>query len=121
MPETPRKAADDDAAQDARDALHEEVRLLREEVARLNRHKFLRTYNSVPKFMAFNFARGVAVALGGLIGASVVLSMLIWSLSQIEFVPILGEYATRIIEFVEETNAPAPAPQDVVPAPRPDE
>jgi len=86
--------------------LYEEVRQLREEVARLNDHKFLRTYNSTWKFMAFNFARGVAVALGGIIGASVVLSMVIWSLSQIEFIPILGEYATQIIDIVEQASTP---------------
>lgn len=91
--------------------LSEEVRRLREEVARLNDHKFLRTYNSTWKFLAFNFAKGVAVALGGIIGATVVLSWVIWSLSQIEFIPIIGEYAHQLIEIVrasEEGAAVAP-------------
>jgi type IV secretory pathway TrbF-like protein len=93
---------------DDQDALREEVRQLREELARLNEHRFLRTYNSTWKFMAFNFARGVMVALGGIIGASVVLSMVIWSLSQIEFVPIIGDYAKQVIEIVQSAQDGVP-------------
>lgn len=81
-------------------ALQDEVRRLREEVSRLNDHKFLRTYNSVPRFMAFNFARGLMVGLGTVIGATLLLSVFVWSLSQIEFIPILGEWAKQISDIV---------------------
>ena len=83
------------------DELENEVRQLREEIEGLRAHKFLKVYDSIPKFMAFNFLRGVMVALGGVIGATVVLSMLVWSLSQIEFIPIVGDWARQIAEIVQ--------------------
>ncbi|MBC7131568.1 MAG: hypothetical protein H5U16_00490 [Roseovarius sp.] len=87
MPETPRT-----------DALAEEVRALRTEVARLNAHRFVRIHNHPMRLLAFNFARGLAVGLGTVLGATVLLSVIVWSLSQIEFLPIIGEWAARIAE-----------------------
>jgi len=78
--------------------LAEEVRALRTEVARLNSHRFVRIHNHLPRLLAFNFARGLAVGLGTVLGATVLLSVLVWSLSQIEFLPIIGEWAAQIAE-----------------------
>ena len=39
-------------------------RALREEVARLNAHRYIRIQNSVPRMLAFSFARGLALGLG---------------------------------------------------------
>jgi len=80
------------------DDLAQEVRALRTEVARLNSHRFVRIHNNLPRLLAFNFARGLAVGLGTVLGASVLLSVLVWSLSQIEFLPIIGEWAAQIAE-----------------------
>ena len=81
--------------------LDKEIRALREEVARLNEHRFLRTYNSLPRLLAFSFARGLMVGLGGVIGATVLLSLLVWSLSQVEVIPIIGDWARQVIDIVE--------------------
>jgi len=80
------------------DDLASEVRALRTEVARLNSHRFVRIHNNLPRLLAFNFARGLAVGLGTVLGATVLLSVLVWSLSQIEFLPIIGEWAAQIAE-----------------------
>jgi len=80
------------------DDLAQEVRALRTEVARLNSHRFVRIHNNMPRLLAFNFARGLAVGLGTVLGASVLLSVVVWSLSQIEFLPIIGEWAAQIAE-----------------------
>ena len=82
------------------DDLHAEIRALRDEVAKLNGHRFLRTYDSDPRLLAFSFARGHMVGLGGVIGATLLLSMLVWSLSQVEFIPIIGDWARQIAEIV---------------------
>ena len=78
------------------DDLASEVHALRTEVARLNSHRFVRLHNNLPRLLAFNFARGLAVGLGTVLGASVLLSVLVWSLSQIEFLPIIGDWAAEI-------------------------
>ncbi len=80
------------------DALTEEIRALRAELARLNAHRFVRIHNNMLRLLAFNFARGLAVGLGTVLGATVLLSVFVWSLSQIEFLPIIGDWAAQIAE-----------------------
>jgi GAF domain-containing protein len=80
------------------DALAEELRALRAELALLNSHRFVRIHNSLPRLLAFGFARGLAVGLGTVLGATVLLSVIVWSLSQIEFLPIIGDWAAQIAE-----------------------
>lgn len=77
-------------------ALRAELRALRTELARLNGHRFLRLHGSMPRLLAFNFARGLAFGLGTVLGASVLLSMAAWFFSQVEFLPIIGEWAAEI-------------------------
>ncbi len=76
--------------------LRAELQALRAELARLNGHRFLRLHASVSKVLAFNLARGLAFGLGTVLGASVLLSLAAWSLSQVEFLPIIGEWAAEI-------------------------
>jgi len=71
------------------------------ELARLNKHRFIRMHNSFAKLLFFNFARGMAFGLGTVVGASFLLSIIIWSLSQIEFLPIIGEWASEIARQME--------------------
>lgn len=84
------------------DDLTKEVHALRVELRRLNRHRFIRVHNSMPRMLAFNFARGLAVGLGTVLGASMLLSVLVWALSQIEFLPIIGEWAAEIARQMGE-------------------
>lgn len=78
-----------------------ELRALRKEVARLNSHRFVQMHNSVPKLLFFNFSRGLAFGLGTVLGASVLISALAWSLSQVEFLPIIGGWASEIARQME--------------------
>lgn len=77
-------------------ALDLEVRALREELTLLREHRMFVLYQSVPRILLFRFASGMAVGLGTVIGATVLLSLILWSLSQIEFIPIIGEWAARL-------------------------
>ena len=76
--------------------LEDEVRALRQELSFLRQHRMFQLYQSVPRILMFRFASGMAVGLGTVIGATVLLSLIIWSLAQIEFIPIIGEWAVRI-------------------------
>ena len=67
------------------DALVGEVRALREELTRLNGHGFVRVYNSVPRFLAYNFAKGLVVGLGTVLGATLLLSVVAWSIKGSSF------------------------------------
>ena len=81
--------------------IEQEIRALRDEVALLNSHRFIRLHNSVFRVMLFNLGRGLAFGLGTVLGASLLLSVLVWSLSQIEFLPIIGEWAAEIARQME--------------------
>ena len=81
--------------------LREEVAGLRREVGRLNKHRFVRLHNSLPKLLWFNFLRGAAFGLVTVLGASVLLSFLVWSISQIEMLPVIGEWAAEIVRQME--------------------
>jgi hypothetical protein len=76
--------------------LAQEIRALRAELALLNSHRFVRVHNSLPRLLAFNFARGMAMGLGTVVGATLLLSVIAWSLSQIEFLPIIGDWADEM-------------------------
>jgi hypothetical protein len=52
--------------------------------------------------MWVNFLRGLAFGLGSVIGATFLVYLLVQILSQIEFIPILGDWALRLIAEVEK-------------------
>lgn len=79
-----------------------EIRGLRAEVARLNDNRFIRMHNTPWRVIAFNLFRGLAFGLGTVLGASVLLSFIVWSLSQIEFLPIIGEWAAEIARQMQQ-------------------
>lgn len=85
----------DDSRQDT------EIARLSKELARLNNHRFVRIHNSTLALMWFQFLRGLAFGLGTVLGASLLVSVLILMLSQIEFIPIIGDWASRIIDEIQ--------------------
>ena len=101
MTRDPRQTQTDAQGPDAPGALEAEVRALREELTLMREHKMFQLYQSVPRILLFRFASGMAVGLGTVIGATVLLSLIIWSLSQIEFIPIIGDWAVRIATEIE--------------------
>lgn len=78
----------------------EAIRALARELERLNSHRFVKVHNSVVRLVGFQFARGLAFGLGSVLGASILVSILAWWLAQIEFLPIIGEWATRLLEEI---------------------
>jgi hypothetical protein len=62
-------------------------------------------YQSVPRVLLFRLASGMAVGLGTVIGATFLLSILAWSLSQVEFIPIIGEWAAEIARSMSELGS----------------
>lgn len=80
---------------------NEEIAGLRRELAHLNAHRFIKVHNSIPRLIAFQLLRGLAFGLGSVLGATLVLSIVIWSLSQINFVPVIGDWANEILAVIQ--------------------
>ncbi|MEE9387160.1 MAG: DUF5665 domain-containing protein [Paracoccaceae bacterium] len=73
-----------------------ELTALRLEISRLNSHRFVRLHNSIIKLIIFNFIRGLAFGLGTVLGATILVWILGQFLSNIDFIPIIGEWAAEI-------------------------
>jgi hypothetical protein len=48
--------------------------------------------------------RGMAVGLGTVVGASILVSLLLYMLSQIDFLPIIGDWATEIANEIRAST-----------------
>lgn len=82
------------------DSLSSELHQLREEVAMINRHRLFTSQSTVGRMLALSFGRGLAFGLGSVIGASFLVSALVYSLSQVDFIPVIGEWASRIADEI---------------------
>ncbi|SIO47925.1 hypothetical protein SAMN05444722_2474 [Rhodovulum sp. ES.010] len=91
-----------DAAR-AENRLANEVAALRREVEALNGQRFFYINGSVWRLMGVQFLRGLAMGLGTVVGATALVSVIAYSLSQIDFIPIIGDWAGDIAREIEET------------------
>ncbi len=84
--------------------LSAEVAALRAELHKLTSHRFMRIQNSLWRLLLYQLTNGLMVGLGTVLGATILVSFLAYFLSQIELLPIIGEYATRVLEQIELTR-----------------
>ena len=81
------------------EALRSALEHLTEEARRAN----LREARIV-RGLALQVARGLAFGLGTVLGASLLVSLAAWWLSQFEFLPIIGEWAAQIAEDIRNAQ-----------------
>lgn len=90
---------------DEKEILSQDIKDLRDELERLNNHRFIRVYNSTLRMMWFQFLRGLAFGFGSVVGASIVVSIVGFILNQMEVVPIIGDWAKQVAgEILSETQ-----------------
>ena len=77
---------------------------LAEAIETLNDHNLMRIYSSSQRIIWTNFLRGLAFGLGSVIGASILVYITVQILAQIEFIPILGDWALRLISEIEKSR-----------------
>ena len=80
------------------------INRLESAVRKLSEHYFFRMNESVWTIIWFSLLRGLAFGLGTVLGATIMVYVLVLLLSQIEFIPIIGEWAARIIEQIQKTE-----------------
>ncbi|GLQ35734.1 hypothetical protein GCM10007939_20170 [Amylibacter marinus] len=78
-----------------------EIRALRSEVIALNSHKFVRAHDSWLGLILFQLVRGLAFGLGSVIGATLLIALLVSFLQQIDFIPVIGNWATEVLEIIQ--------------------
>lgn len=85
-------------------ALTKELRALRTEVAELNAHRFVTLHDSLWRLGLFQLYRGLAFGLGSVLGATILVSLAAYLLAQIDFIPIIGDWAADIAREIDAEN-----------------
>ena len=78
-----------------------EIKKLSDSIKSLNNSNIFKIYNSTKKILFVSFLKGLASGLGWIIGATILVSLLTFILSQIEFIPILGDIVSQLIQEIE--------------------
>ncbi|MCV2881934.1 DUF5665 domain-containing protein [Actibacterium sp. XHP0104] len=76
--------------------LAQELAAVRAELEKLNNHSFFRGHRTIARMMTYAFLRGMAIGLGTALGATLLVSVAAYFLAQIDFIPIIGEWAQQI-------------------------
>jgi len=87
-------------------ALSEELRLLRELLARLRLDQYVRALLSNRHIIWMGFLSGLANGLGAVIGATLLLALLVYLLSHLEVVPVIGRFVSEIVKAVQNPKVP---------------
>lgn len=78
-----------------------DIKELKNNIKKLNNHNFFKIYNSTKSILIVSFLKGLISGLGWILGATILVSLLTYILSQIEFIPILGNLVTQLIQEIE--------------------
>lgn len=88
------------------DQLSQEVAALRNEVHRLNSHRFILLHDSLWKLGLFQLYRGLAFGLGSVLGATILVAFVVQMLSSVNFIPVIGDWAQQVIDHLNLTSQP---------------
>lgn len=78
-----------------------EVQSLRDEIARVNNHRYIKMHDSLWRLGAFQLFRGLAFGLGSVLGATLLVSILVQVLASMDFIPVLGDWVAQIINQLQ--------------------
>ena len=84
--------------------MEEDQKRLADALEELKDHNFMKIHESAWKFMYYNLLRGLAIGLGSVVGATVLVTIFIQILAQFEFIPIIGNWAHEVIEIIEKLD-----------------
>lgn len=82
--------------------LSQEIAALRDEIAVLNKHRFVTVQNNLWRLFAYRFAIGLFTGFGTVVGATVLVSVAIYWLQNIEWVPLIGDRAADIAAQMQQ-------------------
>lgn len=83
-------------------SLLDEVARVRVELGRLNENPLLKMRYSVSRILILQFFKGVFLGLGSFLGATIVVSILVYLLSNIEFIPFIGDVVSKILVEIKK-------------------
>lgn len=82
--------------------LAREVHRLSKTILKLQREKPFDVMTHPGRFMWLAFLKGIMIGFGSFLGATLLVAMLLYLLSKIQLIPIVGDFVQKVIE---EMNA----------------
>ena len=82
--------------------LTSEVRKLRELLENLRLQQYIRALLNTRRIAWMSFLSGILSGLGAVIGATVVLTLLVYILSRLEVLPHIGKFIAEIVKIVKQ-------------------
>lgn len=82
--------------------LIKDLKNLTKAVKQLEKLELVELYKKPFKLMGFALLKGMMIGLGSVLGATVLVGVLIYLLSHIQFVPIVGNFVGDVVEQVTE-------------------
>ncbi len=82
--------------------LSEEIHTLHEKIDAMSKLRVVRTYSSQWRWFFFNLNAGIAKGLGTVLGATFFLGIVMYFISRIALVPVLGNLVTDVIDYIND-------------------
>ena len=80
---------------------NDSIKKLEKTIQEFSRHNFFNINSSFRKIFLVSLFRGLVSGFGWVLGATILVSLFTYTLSQIEFIPILGELVSELIKEIE--------------------
>lgn len=74
-----------------------EIQSIHNELSAIKASPLLKTYESISNALFLQFVKGIFFGFGSFLGATIVVSIVVYLLSNIEFIPIIGEWVKSIL------------------------
>jgi len=84
--------------------LVESIQALTDLVEKLREERYLQIIEDKKKFLWYNFLTGAAKGLGFIIGSTLVLALVLWLLSNLISVPVIGEWIATLMDYIEQAR-----------------
>ncbi|MFO1347862.1 MAG: DUF5665 domain-containing protein [Pseudomonadales bacterium] len=77
------------------------IRSIEQQLQKISSHPLIVKPPTTARELLLQFLKGAAFGLGSVAGAGIILSLIIYLLSQIQFVPILGDFIKDILMQIQ--------------------
>jgi uncharacterized membrane protein len=84
--------------------LSKEIRLLSKEIARMKDMEVIQVFKNKWKFLGYSLLKGIMIGFGSVLGATLFISLFIYLLAQISFVPVVGDFVKSVINEIENNQ-----------------